>query len=94
MAIDWDKLDKDIDDVSHQSAQQTDERLAAKISAITRLTDEEIMTLFPKPADVQKLANLMRIVKSAEMTNAKVNNIVANIENYAGVIVTLLSKFA
>lgn len=61
---------------------------------MTRLTDEEIKKLFPNPADVKKLAELMKIVKSAGDQNEKINNIIKNSEEFAGIIVTLLGKFA
>ena len=57
-------------------------------------TDEEVKELFPKPADTKKLAELMKIVKSAEDRNTKINNIVANAEEFGGVVLTLLGKFA
>lgn len=94
MAIDWDKFDAEVDDIIEQAANATDEKLASKISSITRLTDEEIMELFPEPADVKKLKELMKVVKSAEDRNTKVNNIVANVEDFAGIIITILGKLA
>jgi len=50
--------------------------------------------MFPDPADVKKLAALMQIVKSAGDRNEKVNQLVANTETFAGIIVPLLEKFA
>jgi len=94
MAIDWDKIDAEVDGIIEQAANATDEKLASKISSVTRLTDEEIMELFPKPADVKKLKELMKVVKSAEDRNTKVNNIVANVEDFAGIIITILGKLA
>ena len=94
MAIDWDKFDAEVDGIIEQAADATDEKLASKISSVTRLTDEEIMELFPEPADVKKLKELMKVVKSAEDRNIKVNNIVANVEDFAGVIITILGKLA
>jgi hypothetical protein len=43
---------------------------------------------------VKKLKELMKVVKSAEDRNIKVNNIVANVEDFAGVIITILGKLA
>jgi len=94
MAIDWDKIDAEVDGIIEQAANATDEKLASKISSVTRLTDEEIMELFPEPADVKKLKELMKVVKSAEDRNTKVNNIVANVEDFAGIIITILGKLA
>ena len=94
MPIDWDEFDDEIDAIIETSADNTDERLASRISSITRMTDDEIQELFPEPADAKKLTELMRIVKSAETRNNKINNIVANAENFGGVVLTLLGKFA
>lgn len=93
MTIDWDKFGEEVDVIAKQSAAQTDEKLASKISSVTRLTDAEIMELFPKPADAQKLVELMRVVQSAEASNVKINRIAANMESFGGIIVTLLGKF-
>lgn len=94
MAIDWDKIDAEVDGIIEQAANATDEKLASKISSVTRLTDEEIMELFPEPSDVKKLKELMKVVKSAEDRNTKVNNIIANVEDFAGIIITILGKLA
>ena len=94
MSIDWDKVDKEIDAAIEEAAAKTDQKLASKMSSITRLTEEEVMELFPEPTDVKKLKDLLKVVKSAEDKNAKINKIVQNIEGFAGVIVTLLGKVA
>ena len=94
MAIDWDKFDKEVDQAIEQAEQKTDEKLATRISSVTRLTDEEIMELFPNPADVKKLKDLMKVVKSTEDRNTKINQIVANAEEFGGIVLTLLAKFA
>lgn len=94
MPIDWDAFDSEIDSIIETSADATDDRLASRISSITRMTDEEVKELFPEPADVKKLADLMKIVKSAEERNDKINSIVANAEQFGGVVLSLLQKFA
>lgn len=93
MPIDWSTFDKQIDDIVKSAADRTDERLASRISSITRMTDEEVVELFPKPGDAQKVAQLMKIVRSAKDQNRKVNEIVENAEKFGGVILTLLQKF-
>lgn len=93
MAIDWDKFEEELDIIIEESAAATDEKLASKISSITRMTDEEVQELFPEPADVKKLAELMKIVKSAEERNTNVTNIVSSAEKFGSVILTLLTKF-
>jgi len=91
---DWDKLERSVDGIIKDSAKKTDEELASMISSVTRLTDEEIQELFPEPSDAKKLVELMKIVKSAEDRNTKINRIVENSKKFGGVVLTLLSKFA
>ena len=94
MAIDWDAFENDLDSIIEQSSDRTDAKLSSKISSITRMTDQEVEELFPDSADTKKLAELMKIVKSAEDKNSKINKIVENSEEFTGIIVTLLAKFA
>ena len=94
MPVNWDQFENDVDVAITAAAGRTDQKLASKISSITRMTDDEIQELFPDPADVKKLTKLMKIVKSAEARNTQINNIVSNSEEFAGIILTLLSKFA
>jgi|TARA_B100001063_G_C16773280_1_gene563167 ERCC4-type nuclease len=94
MTINWDEFDSEIDLIIENSAEATDEKLASSISSITRMTDEEVKELFPSPADVKKLSELMKIVKSSQNRNEKINNIVAKSEELGGVILSLLQKFA
>lgn len=92
MAIDWDKFDQDVNSIIEDAAEKTDEKLASKLSSITRLTDDDIMELFPDPADIKKLKELMKVVKSADDRNTKVNKIMANIEDFGSIILPLLEK--
>lgn len=94
MAIDWQKFQSNVDQAAEDAGTRTDEKLAGQISSVTRLTDEEIKNLFPDPADVKKLAELMEIVKKAGDKNEKINRIVANIDDFAGIVLTLLGKLA
>ena len=94
MPINWDEFDNEIDSIIESSSDNTDDRLASKISSLTRMTDEEIKELFSDPTDVKKLTKLMKIVKSAEGRNKKVNQIVSNAEEFGGIVLTLLNKFA
>lgn len=93
MPIDWDSFDEDLNQAADEAEKKTDDKLASKISSLTRMTDEEIKELFPTPADVAKLAKLMKIVKSAEDRNNKINNIVQNAEELSGVVLSLIEKF-
>jgi hypothetical protein len=94
MPINWEKFQSDLDQAIEEAGERTDNKLAGKISAITRLTDDEVKKLFPEPADVKKLAELMAIVKGAGETNQKISQIVKNAEEFAGIVLTLLSKFS
>ena len=94
MPIDWDKFQTDIDGLVDDAGEKTDAKLASRISSVTRLTDDEVKKLFPDPADVKKLAELMEIVKKAGDRNEKINKIVSNIEEFGGIVVTLLGKLA
>ena len=91
---DWEKLEKNIDRIIKDSARKTDEMLASNISSVTRLTDDEIKDLFPKPSDAKALFDLMKIVKSAEERNTKINKIIENSEKFGGIVLTLLDKLA
>jgi hypothetical protein len=92
MPINWEEFDENLDQAITESVDAVDTKLASQISSITRLTDDEINELFPEPADLKKLAELLKIVKSAETRNNKVNSIVSNSEEFAGVVLTLLTK--
>jgi hypothetical protein len=94
MPINWEKFQSDLDQAIEEAGERTDIKLAGKISAITRLTDDEVKKLFPDPADVKKLAELMEIVKGVGERNQKISQIVKNAEEFAGIVLTLLSKFS
>lgn len=94
MAIDWNQFRQDVDAAVAASSARTDAKLAGKISAITRLTDAEVQEMFPDPGDAKKVAELMEIVKKAGDRNRKINDIVANIESFGGIVLKLLEKFA
>ena len=93
MAINWEEFKEDLETTIDNEADRTDEELASKISSLTRMTNEEIIELFPLPADTKKLAALMSIVHSSEAKNTKINKIVSNAEDFGGIVFTLLRKF-
>ncbi len=93
MTIDWDKFQQELDQVIDGAGDRTDSKLAGKISAITRLSDEEVKSLFPDSTEVKKLAELMEIVRSSGDQNEKINKIVVNAEEFGGIILKLLAKF-
>ena len=82
MPVNWEEFDSEIDSIIDKSAAETDDRLASRISSITRMTDDEVKELFPNSADVKKLTELMKIVKSSEDRNNKINRIVSNAEEF------------
>ncbi|MCV2403122.1 hypothetical protein OFY17_09560 [Marinomonas sp. C2222] len=92
MPIDWEKFDQGVEQAISESVKVTDSKLASQISSVTRLTDDEINELFPEPADLKKLAELLKIVKSAESKNDKVNSIAKKSEEFSSVVLTLLNK--
>ena len=92
MPIDWTNFNNHLDDAIDNAAQQTDDQLAGKIASLTRMTSEEVKELFPNPADVKKLSQLMAIVNSSQDRNAKINSLVSNAQNFGGVMLTLLGK--
>ena len=94
MPIDWDAFQSTIDAEIEAAATATSTDLASKASSITRLTDEEITELFPTPADVQMLKNLMEIVKSAEEEHVKINLFVSNIEELGGAAIKIIGALA
>ncbi len=93
MPIDWDKFSANLDGLAKQAETRTDEQLASQISSVTRLTDEEVRAMFPDPSDVQKLGELISIVKQADARNDSVNKLVNGIEEFGGIVVKLLQKF-
>ncbi|OAJ95109.1 hypothetical protein [Vibrio bivalvicida] len=94
MPLNWENDDNELDSILDAAAATTDKKLASRISSITHMTDEEVLELFPTSEDVQKLNDLMKIVKSSEDRNLKVSKIVNNAEEFGGVILTLITKFA
>ncbi len=94
MPIDWDKVDKDMDEAIGRAKKRTNDRLAEVASTFTRLTPDDVKKICPTPADVEKLKELMRIVNAATAENTKVKNISDNIKTFGGIIVRLLGEFA
>lgn len=90
MSINWNNVD--VEGAMKRAGDRTDEKLASQVSSLTRLTDQEVLELFPEPADVKKLQELMKVVKSAEERNSKINRIVSNAEEFGGIVLTLLDK--
>ena len=94
MPINWDGVDAELDQALDAARKRTNDKLAGQISSLTRLTDDEVKELFPTPADVGRLVELLKIVKSADERNRKVSRLARNIESLGGAVVTLLERFA
>lgn len=91
MAINWDDIN--LDEIVKDASIETDTQLVSRISSLTKMTDEEVKELFPNPTDAKKLVELMKIVKSSDSKNTKINKIVSNAEEFGGIVVALLGKF-
>ncbi|MBW2960865.1 hypothetical protein [Mesonia aestuariivivens] len=91
-SIDWDNFERTAKNAAEKAAVETDEELTLELAALTRLTQKDIVEIFPEPADVEAFAELMLIVKSASRRNTKINKIVANSEKFAGIIIDLFGK--
>lgn len=87
---DW--KDLNIKAIGKEAEAKTDDKLASRVSSLTKFNDEQIKQLFPEKGDVAKLAELMQIVKSADSQNAKINQIFQNAEKFGKILITLLSK--
>jgi hypothetical protein len=74
------------------AADKTDQQLASQIATIGKLSPESIRRLYPDPADARKFEALVSSVKSSTSQNEKINHLVANSEQFAGVIPPLLQK--
>lgn len=92
MSRNWRELEADLERAITEAAERTDDALASRASSLTHLTDEEIKELFPTPADLKKLNELMEIVEAAEKDNTQLVRLEDNIHQLAGTVVTLLGK--
>jgi isopentenyldiphosphate isomerase len=55
MSIDWEKFESEAKAAATRVEKNIDAVLSSRVSALTRLNDEEVAALFPKAADVEKL---------------------------------------
>jgi hypothetical protein len=78
------------DEILERSAEKTDKELASEISSFSRLTDNEITTLFPQRSDQEKLLKLLAIVQGATAENEKIDVLKTNIEELAGTALKLI----
>jgi uncharacterized protein (UPF0305 family) len=89
MPIDWDAIDREID----AAAGDTDAKLVSRISSISRMKDEDIEELFPASGDKEKLKKLLQIVDEASDENTKKQNLIKNIEELSGTVISLVKRF-
>jgi len=89
MPINWDAMGDAVD----TAAKITDKQLASEISSLTRMTDKDIQSLFPRKADKAKLIELMQIVNASTDENTRTVRLVDNIQELAGTAVKLLGRF-
>lgn len=83
----------EFDDILDQADKMTNDQLKDKIAALTKLTAEDLEKIAPTVDDKNKLLGLMQIVRSAADDNDKKAQILANIEQYAGIILNIAGKF-
>lgn len=93
MTIDWDQFEVDAEAASQSAKEKTDKELMTKITSITRLEDSDIRQLCPEPGDLERLEELVGIVRSAEADCDKEARIVANAEKFGNIIAKLLKRF-
>jgi hypothetical protein len=81
------------DDAADQAANQTNQQLAADISAATGLDQTRLAKLFPTPQSQQNLQNLLSIVKSATSHNEQVAAFKQKVDTCADVGLTLIKAY-
>lgn len=87
-----DMTDDEFNDILNQAEKMTNDQLKDKIAAITRLTAEDLQKIAPTVEDKNKLLGLIQIVRSTADDNDKKAQILANIEQYAGIILSIAGK--
>lgn len=92
MPFDINEFKEKFNTARQHALDKTNNELASEISSVSRLTNEEILELFPETTDMEKLASLIEIVNSSEQQNTKINQIVANAEKFGGIILSLVGK--
>ncbi|MBL0174330.1 MAG: hypothetical protein IPP94_03525 [Ignavibacteria bacterium] len=80
------------DEIRKKAKKQTDDAFAAKVSGLTRLTDEEILAITPTATDKQRFAELMGIVADAALSNEEKADALRKVEGLAEIAVPLLMK--
>ena len=93
MAVNWEKYEFVIDEAMISGAEKADEIIKRKSLGYLPLTEEELEDVIPKSADAKHLAELMKIVKSAESDNEKINKIFEESTKFGQIVLKLLGRF-
>jgi len=80
------------EDIRRRAKKQTDEAFAARISSLTRLTDDEVRALAPTPADRARLAELLGLVQDTTRSNQEKAEAIRSVAGLAEMVVPLLTK--
>ncbi len=92
--IDWAQFSKDTANAAANAAAQTDDQLAGRIASVSRLSVDEVKVLFPTKGEAAEAAKLLAIVKGATSQNDKIAEFKGNIDELAGVAVTLIGHLS
>jgi len=83
--MDWDKA---LDD----TAKEVDSELSGKISALSKLSSDEISAIAPRQIDKENLINLISLVKDATLSNQQKIDAINKINGSVDIFIGLLSK--
>ena len=92
MSINWQQAEQQLNGAAARASDAADRQTQAAEADFQRLTQEQLASLLPSAQDQAKLAELLAIVRSADAQQQKINRLVANSEQLAGVMLTLLTK--
>lgn len=81
------------DEASKRAAKQTDQELSEEMKKVTRLDENTLIKLFPTPADMGKLQELMEIVNASTGQNEKVAKFKEGAEKFADVAIKLIKTY-
>ena len=93
MAVNWEKYESVIDEAISSGAEKADEIIRRRSLGYLPLTEEEIKDVIPESANAKHLAELMKIVKSAESDNDKISEIFKNATKFGSIVLKLLDRF-
>jgi hypothetical protein len=76
------------------SETKTSEMFANELSSYSSLTSEQIKGLFPEKSDRDEIIALLKIVNSASDDNEKKTELIKNIGDIGGAVITVAKHFA